>query len=146
MSDTMLRIRHLKRAMRHEELLAAARRRNNHGEPYGQKRRTEQAPSATQDADAEQGTGQEVLSTHPVDVLKHFVPEMTQEAEAATRALCDEVVHLWNGRPLRGGCLRAELPDGSETVSWPGDVMFSSVTMCATHYWSESLGWVPIVP
>jgi len=42
-------------------------------------------------------------------------------------------------RPLRGGCLRGVQPDGAEYVAWPGDPIFSTATMVATHFWSDTL-------
>lgn len=50
-----------------------------------------------------------------------------------------------DGRALRGGCLKIVGPDGTFYVFWPGDSLYSSATMAATHYWSErTRGWEPI--
>ncbi len=53
----------------------------------------------------------------------------------------------YEGRALRGGCLKVQKPDGSFYVVWPHDSLYSTATMAATHYWSETLRtWLPTDP
>lgn len=47
-----------------------------------------------------------------------------------------------NGRPLRGSCLRHTAEDGSQTVCWPGDALFSTYTMVAQEYFDGN-EWLP---
>lgn len=44
----------------------------------------------------------------------------------------------------RPGALRYKDADGEWQYANPHDLMFSTVTMSATEYWREHLGWTPI--
>lgn len=38
-------------------------------------------------------------------------------------------------RALRPGCLRHTGPDGTVTIVWPGDMLYSTITFLAQEYW-----------